>query len=78
MEIELNVDRTVPAFAGLVALTSLVLAWYVSPSWLALMVFAPQRAAGRIHGLLSGGHRLQEARPQGGLRISVGLHVGRG
>jgi hypothetical protein len=34
MEVEMNIDRAVLAFAGLVVLTSLVLAWYVSPYWL--------------------------------------------
>ena len=36
----MNIDRAVLAFAGLVVLTSLVLAWYVSPYWLALTAFA--------------------------------------
>lgn len=39
-EIEMNIDRAVLAFAGLIVLVSLVLAWYVSPYWLALTAFA--------------------------------------
>ena len=35
----MNVDRAVLAFAGLMVLISLVLAWYVSPYWLALTAF---------------------------------------
>jgi hypothetical protein len=35
----MNVDRAVLAFAGLMVILSLVLAWYVSPYWLALTVF---------------------------------------
>ena len=40
MEVKMNIDRAVLAFAGLVVLTSLVLAWYVNPYWLALTAFA--------------------------------------
>jgi Protein of unknown function (DUF2892) len=36
----MNIDRAVFAFAGLVVLASVVLAWYVSPYWLALTAFA--------------------------------------
>ncbi len=36
----MNVDRAVMAFAGLVILTSLLLAFYVSPWWLLLAAFA--------------------------------------
>jgi len=36
----MNVDRAVMAFAGLVILTSLLLATYVSPWWLLLTAFA--------------------------------------
>jgi hypothetical protein len=39
MEVQMNVDRAVLAFAGLIVLISLVLAWYVSPYWLALTAF---------------------------------------
>jgi Protein of unknown function (DUF2892) len=39
MEVQMNVDRAVLAFAGLMVLVSLVLAWYVSPYWLALTAF---------------------------------------
>jgi hypothetical protein len=39
MEVRMNVDRAVLAFAGLMVLISLVLAWYLSPYWLALTVF---------------------------------------
>ena len=35
----MNVDRAVLAFAGVMVLTSLLLAWYVSPYWLLLTVF---------------------------------------
>jgi len=35
----MNVDRAVLAFAGVVILASLLLAWYVSPYWLWLTVF---------------------------------------
>jgi hypothetical protein len=35
----MNVDRAVLAFAGLMVLLSLLLAWFVSPYWLALTVF---------------------------------------
>jgi hypothetical protein len=35
----MNVDRAVLAFAGVMVLVSLVLAWYVSPYWLALTAF---------------------------------------
>ncbi len=36
----MNVDRAVLAFAGVIVLLSLVLAWYFSPYWLALTAFA--------------------------------------
>jgi len=36
----MNVDRAVLAFAGMIVLLSLGLAWYVSPYWLALAAFA--------------------------------------
>ncbi len=35
----MNIDRAVFAFAGLVVLTSLALAWLVSPYWLLLTAF---------------------------------------
>jgi hypothetical protein len=35
----MNVDRAVLAFAGLMVLASVVLAWAVSPWWLLLTVF---------------------------------------
>jgi hypothetical protein len=40
MEVAMNIDRAVLAFAGIVVLLSLSLAWYVSPYWLALTAFA--------------------------------------
>jgi len=40
MENDMNVDRAVLAFAGLMILASLLLAYYVSPYWLALTAFA--------------------------------------
>jgi hypothetical protein len=36
----MNVDRAVLAFAGLVVVVSLVLAWFVSPYWIILTAFA--------------------------------------
>ena len=36
----MNVDRAVLAFAGLVVLASLALAWYFSPYWLLLAAVA--------------------------------------
>ena len=36
----MNVDRAVLAFAGLVVVVSLVLAWSVSPYWIILTAFA--------------------------------------
>lgn len=39
METEMNVDRAVLAFAGVMILASLLLAWYLSPYWLLLTVF---------------------------------------
>jgi hypothetical protein len=39
MNVAMNVDRAVLAFAGLMVLISLVLAWYVSLYWLGLTVF---------------------------------------
>ncbi len=36
----MSIDRAVLAFAGLVVTVSLILAWYVSPYWLALTAFA--------------------------------------
>jgi hypothetical protein len=36
----MNVDRAVFAFAGVIVLLSLVLAWFLSPYWLALAAFA--------------------------------------
>jgi len=36
----MNIDRAVLAFAGLIVLSSLVLAWTFSPYWLALAAFA--------------------------------------
>lgn len=35
----MNVDRAVLAFAGVMILASLLLAWFVSPYWLLLTVF---------------------------------------
>ncbi len=35
----MNVDRAVLAFAGVMILVSLLLAWYFSPYWLLLTVF---------------------------------------
>ena len=35
----MNVDRAVMAFAGLMVMVSLLLAWYVSPYWLLLTAF---------------------------------------
>ena len=35
----MNIDRAVLAFAGLMVLTSLVLAWFVSPYWMLLGAF---------------------------------------
>jgi hypothetical protein len=39
MESEMNIDRAVLAFAGVVVLVSLLLAWLVSPYWLLLTAF---------------------------------------
>ena len=39
MESQMNVDRAVLAFAGVMILTSLMVAWFVSPYWLLLTVF---------------------------------------
>lgn len=36
----MNIDRAVLAFAGMVVLVSLVLAWLVNPYWLLLAAFA--------------------------------------
>ncbi len=36
----MNLDRAVLAFAGIIVLSSLVLAWFFSPYWLALAAFA--------------------------------------
>lgn len=36
----MNVDRAVLAFAGVIVLLSITLAWYFSPYWLALTAFA--------------------------------------
>ena len=36
----MNIDRAVLAFAGMVVLASLALAWYVSLYWLLLTAFA--------------------------------------
>lgn len=36
----MNIDRAVLAFAGFVVILGLVLAWLVSPWWLALSAFA--------------------------------------
>ena len=36
----MNIDRAVLAFAGMVVLASLALAWYVSSYWLLLTAFA--------------------------------------
>jgi hypothetical protein len=35
----MNVDRAVFAFAGMMILTSLALAWFISPYWLLLTAF---------------------------------------
>jgi hypothetical protein len=35
----MNIDRVVLAFAGLMVLTSLALAWFVSPYWMLLGAF---------------------------------------
>ncbi len=35
----MSIDRIVLAFAGTMVLSSLLLAWYVSPWWLALAAF---------------------------------------
>ena len=39
MESEMNIDRAVLAFAGLMILVSLLLVWYLSPYWLLLTAF---------------------------------------
>jgi thiol-disulfide isomerase/thioredoxin len=39
VEVAMNVDRAVLAFAGVMILVSLLLAWYVSPYWLLLTMF---------------------------------------
>jgi hypothetical protein len=39
MEREMNVDRAVLGFAGIMILASLLLAWLVSPYWLLLTAF---------------------------------------
>ena len=39
MESQMNIDRAVLAFAGVMILTSLMVAWFVSPYWLLLTVF---------------------------------------
>ena len=39
MESEMNIDRAVLAFAGLMVLASLLLAWLLSPYWLLLTAF---------------------------------------
>jgi Inner membrane protein YgaP-like, transmembrane domain len=36
----MNVDRAVLAFAGVIVLVSVLLAWLVSPYWLLLTLFA--------------------------------------
>jgi hypothetical protein len=36
----MNIDRAVLAFAGVIVLSSLLLAWYLSPYWLLLTAFA--------------------------------------
>jgi hypothetical protein len=36
----MNVDRAVLAFAGIIVLVSVLLAWLVSPYWLFLTLFA--------------------------------------
>ncbi len=36
----MNLDRAVLRFAGLVVLTSVLLAWFVHPSWIGLAAFA--------------------------------------
>lgn len=40
LEVDMNVDRAVLAFAGLVVIVSLILAWFVSPYWVILTAFA--------------------------------------
>jgi hypothetical protein len=40
MESAMNVDRAVLAFAGVVVLASVLLAWSFSPYWLLLTTFA--------------------------------------
>lgn len=35
----MNIDRVVLAFAGLMVLTSLALAWFISPYWMLLGAF---------------------------------------
>jgi hypothetical protein len=39
MECEMNVDRAVLAFAGIVILASLLLTWHLSPYWILLTAF---------------------------------------
>jgi hypothetical protein len=39
MEVEMNVDRAVLAFAGMMILVSLLLTWLVSPYWVLLTAF---------------------------------------
>ena len=68
----MNVDRAVLAFAAVMILVSLLLAWYVSPYWLLLdRVRGPEHAAGRLHRLLPGGHGVPQARAQGRLCVPV-------
>jgi Protein of unknown function (DUF2892) len=40
VEFDMNIDRAVLAFAGLIVLVSLALAWSVGSYWLALTAFA--------------------------------------
>jgi hypothetical protein len=39
MEVEMNIDRAVLAFASMMILVSLLLTWFVSPYWVLLTVF---------------------------------------
>jgi hypothetical protein len=39
MEVEMNIDRAVLAFASMMVLVSLLLTWFVSPYWVLLTVF---------------------------------------
>ena len=68
----MNIDRAVMAFAGIVVLVSVLLAWQVSPAWLLLTGFVGLKfTTSSVHRFLSIGQDFGEVRTQARPRIQI-------